>query len=238
MQETEWRFGRGWNSEELKVRMTALAGLNRNFDVPEEELTVDHGWHHWYSEAVIAHERPHEHECFERASVALANYQFSDPDIVLAHFDPATELLGRRIMLEIKVFGLHYLCPALVTRVRDEDGTVFGFRYDTLIGHMERGLEWFLLTKSSDGEIRFRIEAMWQRGELPNWWSRIGFAALAGHYQRKWHRQAHRRLSMLAHFGSTAMPPTDYANLAHQGIDVEGIDVQFVYHDRRKKPRL
>jgi uncharacterized protein (UPF0548 family) len=229
MNTTEWRIGRSWSTDELKLRMNALAGLSRNFDALEDELTIDHGWQHWYSEAVIAREEPHEHECFKRAKVALANYEFSHPGIVIAHFDPTTQLLGRRLLLEIKVFGLHYICPALVTQVRDEDHEVFGFRYDTLEGHIERGLEWFLLTKAPNGEIRFRIEAKWQRGELPNWWSDIGFSLLAGHYQRKWHRQAHRRLSLLAHYGSTAMPPTDHARLTHQGIDVK-----FVYHNRRK----
>jgi uncharacterized protein (UPF0548 family) len=43
---------------------------------------------------------------FERARVALANYQFSDPNIVIAHFDPALPLLGRRMLLEIQVLGL------------------------------------------------------------------------------------------------------------------------------------
>jgi uncharacterized protein (UPF0548 family) len=229
MRETEWRLGRSWSTTELKHRIDALNGLERNFEGREEDMSADNGWQHYYSEAVIAREKAGEHEFFERASVALANYQFSDPGIVIAHFDPTTPLLGRRILLEIQVLGLHYLCPALVTLVRSEDHTVFGFRYDTLVGHIERGVEWFLITKSPTGEIRFRIEARWQRGELPNWWSEIGFTMLAGRYQRKWHRQAHRRLSLLAHYGSTTMPATDYARLTHQGIDV-----QFVYHNRRK----
>lgn len=229
MRETEWRLGRDWSTTELKHRIDALNGLERNFEAREEEMSADNGWQHYYSEAVIARESADDHECFERASVALANYEFSDPGIVIAHFDPTTPFLGRRILLEIQVLGLHYLCPALVTQVRSEDRTVFGFRYDTLVGHIERGVEWFLITKSPEGEIRFRIEARWQRGELPNWWSEIGFTLLAGRYQRKWHRQAHRRLSLLAHYGSTAMPPTDHARLTHQGIDV-----QFVYHNRKK----
>jgi len=224
----EWRLFRGWTSEELRSRVEALAAAGRNFDVEEEEaLTGAQGWHHYYSEAVIATEL-HGSERFERARVGLANYQFSNPGIVVAHFDPAGDLLARRILLEIKVLGLRYLCPALVTRVRDE-GDAYGFRYDTLDGHIERGMEWFLLTKNSRGEIRFRIEARWQRGDLPNWWSRLGFMVLSGPYQRRWHRQAHRRLSLLAHYGATARPPRDRAGLTHQGVDVT-----FTYHTKRK----
>ncbi len=162
-----------------------------------------------------------------RARVALANYQFSDPAIVLAHFDPAEPLLGRCMLLELQVFGLHYLCPAVVNRVRDEPD-IFGFRYDTLHGHLERGVEWFLLTRNDRGEIRFRIEARWQTGQFPNWWSRIGFGVLSGYYQRQWHRRAHHRLSLLAHYGSTRRPRRDSTGLTHQGIDVT-----FTYHTKR-----
>ena len=223
----EWRLLRGWTSEALKSRVERLATLDRNFDAEEEEMTGETGWHHYHSEAVIARESEG-NACFDRAKVALTNYQFSNPRIVTAHFDPAGELLHRRILLEIKVLGLHYLCPALVTRVRNQPDA-YGFRYDTLEGHIERGMEWFLLTKDLAGNIRFRIEARWQHGDLPNWWSRIGFSVLSGFYQRHWHRQAHRRLSRLAYFGSLARPPRDRAGLTHQGIDVT-----FTYHTKRK----
>ena len=132
------------------------------------------------------------------------------------------------MLLEIQVLGLHYLCPAVVSHVRDEPRT-FGFRYDTLEGHIERGVEWFLLTQNDEGHIRFRIEARWRRGEFPNWWSRVGFMVLSGYYQRTWHRKAHNRLSLLAHHGSTRRPPRDDAGLTHQGVDVT-----FTYHTKRK----
>ena len=225
---TEWRLFRGWTSEELRERLERLAAAPRNFDGEEEDLTADSGWHHYQSEAVIAGEIDPEAAIFERAKVALSNYQFSDPKIVVAHFDPKGPLLGRRILLEIKVFGLRYLCAALVTRVRDEPG-VYGFRYDTLEGHIERGLEWFLLTKDAQGDIRFRIEARWQRAVLPNWWSHIGFTLVSGYFQRKWHRRAHNLLSLLAYYGSTARPPRDAQGLTHQGIDVV-----FTYHTKRR----
>jgi uncharacterized protein (UPF0548 family) len=224
---TEWRFLRGWSSESLKIRVEKLAAVPRNFAVVEEDMTGERGWEHYHSEAVIAREAEGD-AGFARARAALAGYQFSHPSIVVAHFDPATPLLKRVILLEIKVLGLRYLCPALVSQVRDE-GRVYGFRYDTLEGHIERGVEWFLLTKNEHGDIRFRIEARWQRAPMPNWWSRLGAAVLTGHYQRRWHRQAHRRMSLLAHYGSTEPPRRDAAGLTHQGVDVT-----FTYHTKRR----
>ena len=91
----EWRLWRGWPAAVLKARLDAARTAGLNFDATEQEMTGERGWHHYYSEAVIAHE-PEGHDRFTRASVALANYQFSDPAIVLAHFDLANPVLGRR----------------------------------------------------------------------------------------------------------------------------------------------
>lgn len=223
----EWRLFRRWSNDELRVRLGSLSTRRRNFDEEEERMTGEEGWHHYRSEAVIARDAA-DGACMQRARVALANYQFSDPGIVVAHFDPASPLLMRRLLLEIKVLGLRYLSAAVVMRVRDERDA-YGFRYDTLEGHIERGMEWFLLTRNERGDIRFRIEARWKRGDLPNWWSRLGFMLVSGYYQRQWHRQAHRRLSLLAHYGSLARPPRDAAGLTHQGLDVT-----FTYYTKRK----
>ena len=223
---TEWRALRGWSTGALREKIDRLSTA-RNFTTPDEDMTGERGWHHYYSEAVIARE-PEGDAHFARAREALVNYQFSDPAIVVAHFDPAAPLLGRRILLEIKVLGLRYLCPAQVSLIRDEPG-VYGFRYDTLVGHIEQGVEWFLLSKDEKGDIRFRIEARWQEGDLPNWWSRIGFRLVASRYQRRWHIEAHRRLSRLAHGGPAGRPRRDEAGLTHQGVDVT-----FTWHTKRK----
>ena len=145
----EWRLFGEWSSAELRSRLEALRVRTLNFHAVEEEMTGDRGWHHYYSEAVIARGDDVDHR-FARAKTALATYQFSDPAIVVAHFDPTAPLHLRRLLLEIRVWGLRYLCPAVVHRVRDETD-VFGFRYNTLEGHFERGIEWFLLTSVGIG---------------------------------------------------------------------------------------
>ena len=214
----EWQFLVGWSPRGLRSRLQAVDAAETNFDCVEQEMTSEHGWRHYSSEAVIGRDREGG-LLLERARMALVNYQFSDPAIVVAHFDPASALLMRRMLLEIKIFGLRYLCPAVVSQVRDEPG-VYGFRYDTLTGHIERGVEWFLLTEDDRGDIRFRIEARWQHGDLPNWWSCAGFAVLAARYQREWHRRAHQRMSLLARYGSLRAPRADATGLTHQGVDV------------------
>lgn len=218
----DWRVLRGWSEEALTHRLEQLAATHVNVVVAEEEMTTAGGWRHYSSESVIA--RGFDDARFTRARMALTNYQFSDPTIVRAHFDPAAPLLNRFMLLDIRVLGLHYLCPTLVTQVRDEPD-VYGFRYDTLAGHIERGAEWFLLAQSAQGELRFRIDARWRPGQLPNWWSRLGFRLLSNHYQRTWHRRAHQRIFFLTHYGSTRRPPADTS-----GLTLRRGDVVFIRH--------
>lgn len=223
-----WRVGPGWSSETLKERLEGLEGLPRNFRLNEDGMTPETGWNTYFSEAVIAREEPgppRPEGPFRRAEVGVASYQFSDPTIVIGHFDPESRLLGRRILLEMKALRVfRYLAGVVVGAVRFEerDGEhVFGFRYDTLTGHIERGVEWFLLTKHAEtGEITFRIEAAWLPGEFPNWWSRTGFRFLGPRYQRAWHQQAHLRLSRIAHGESPASPLVDEEGVAHAGPTV------------------
>lgn len=218
----EWRFGRSWSEEELADRLRALEG--RAVTGPESERDAQSWeWRHYYSRASIALESPGPPgpaAVFERARELVGRYAFSDPRIVIGHFDATVPLLGRRMLLEIQALGLHYLCGVRVGAVRDERSlarSVFGFRYDTLMGHIEAGSEWFVLTKDHEsGEIEFRISAAWRSGQFPNWWSRLGFAALARRYQRAWHRLSYLRLRRF--LNSRDLPPLPaHSALVHEG---------------------
>jgi uncharacterized protein (UPF0548 family) len=217
----EWRFGRGWSEAELAQRLAAAAKLSRNFTTPDGPEGADWGRH--ASRAVIAREPagpPVPDGPFERGWQLIERYAFSDPRIVRAHFDRAAPLAGRRMLLEVLVLGLHYLGGVVVSDVRNQtspDRSVRGFRYDTLEGHFERGFEWFQIEKAhGSGDVTFAISATWQRGELPNFWSRIGFQLLARRYQRAWHRLAHLRLRHM--LGSQGLPPLPYGRqLVHEG---------------------
>ncbi len=199
----DWRIGRGWSEAALKERLAQIATAKRNFDDAEDGMTPEHGWQKYFSEATVGAEAPgvvEENGPFSRGRTAITRYEFSDPAIVVGHFDQETPLLGRNVLLEMKALRLlHYLGGVRISAVRSEgsdEETIFGFRYETLEGHIERGIEWFLLTKDhKTGRIRFRIEAAWQPGQFPNWWSRLGFSLLGERYQYHWHRRAHEYLA-------------------------------------------
>jgi uncharacterized protein (UPF0548 family) len=205
-----WRFGRGWSEEELARALEARRGLGLNFD-PGTPKPVEEGWRRFATDAPVARERPGPPEpggAFEQAWEAVVGYEFSDPRIVVGHFDPSSPLQNRTMLLELKALGFRFLAGTRVTATCSEATdlhSVRGFRYDTLRGHVESGWEWFLLTKShATGEVRFRIESVWRPGDFPNAWSRLGFRILAPHYQRRWTRRASQRLRLAAHARQTS----------------------------------
>lgn len=200
-----WRFGSGWNDKTLRSYLATFASSPVNFDVPLDQITEANGWTTDGVKSIIGQEEPGPPTLdghFMRARQALLNYEFSDPGIARGYFDPQTEFVGRTMLLELQVLGFCFLSGVRVHSVRDEvleSHTVFGFRYDTLEGHIERGFEWFLLDKDHmTGAISFQIEARWRLGDFPNWWSKLGFKFIGERYRERWRRAALERLSRLA----------------------------------------
>lgn len=218
----EWRHLRGWSEWELASRLAAIEGLPLNFR-DGERLTLENGWNVVQSHAVIAREHPGPPTgagAFSRAWRAVADFEHSDPRIVIAHFHPDTPLERRHLLLELHALSLRFLCPARVAAVLlESDGasTRRGFTIETLAGHIERGRELFLLEKDHDtGEVRFRIEAAWREGDFPTLWSRVGFELLGRRYQRAWHRLSHLRLRRIA-AGLEAHESLEGVGIAHEG---------------------
>lgn len=230
----EWRFARGWTEAELADRLAAARRSGRNFEETEAGMTPERGWSRHSSRAIVAREGPGPpgpDGPFVRAWALVARYAFSDPRIARSHFDAGTPLRDRVMLIEIRVLGLRYLGPVIVSMVRDERNahqSVKGFRYDTLDGHFERGVEWFVVTKDhASGEVTFTVHAGWRRGDLPNLWSRIGFHLLARRYQRAWHRLAHMRLRTM--LGSRGLAPLPRGSrLVHSGPALPAPAVQDV----------
>jgi hypothetical protein len=220
-----WRWGRSFPPQEIARRLRALDGIQ---SLVAREGANDDGLEHYYSEAIIAREAPglpRPGGAFERACELSARYEFSDPRIVIGHFDPKRPLLGRPLLLELRAVGLHILASVRVNEVYErrnvDDVSVFAWRYDTLPGHIEFGSEWFrVLQRHSSGEVRFQIEARWRPGEFPNAWMRVGFDWVARRYQRAWHRRAYARLRHL--LGAGPLPPLpSRQHILHSGLSAD-----------------
>lgn len=221
-----WRIARPWPEAVLRRELDRLRDLPVSFTERPEEMTAVNGWTVDGADQAIGVEPPGPplpDGLYTRARQALIHYDFSDPRIVVGHFDPRAPLLERDMLLEVKVLGLRFLNGVRVKAVRDESDdhrSSFGFRYDTLRGHIEIGYEWFVLSKNHEsGEVRVRIEAHWRLGEFPTWWSRVGFFIFGARLRERWRRRAVARLRRLARQPS-ASPPAEPGRLAHRGDPV------------------
>lgn len=218
----DWRFLRGWTEAELRSALERAGSLPLNFSL-SEEMSPRRGWNRTDSHALIARESsgpPVGDGPLDRVWRAIQEFEHSDPRIVVAHFFEGEALLRQRMLLELRSLGFRFLCPVEIgdtLHVSRPDETLRGFAIDTLQGHIERGREWFLLEKDhSSGEVRFRIEAVWQPGEFPTTWARWGFHLLGRRYQRAWHRLAHTRLRRIA-AGLEEVPSTIAGRMVHEG---------------------
>lgn len=200
----KWRYGRGWSPEELRLHLQQLAACEVNFQAPLEEMTEENGWTVSRCQSRIGNDATGE-GAFARVKQALIEYEFSDPRIAVAHFDPEAPLLGRNMLLEFRALGFRFLNGARIRQVWDEAGerqVSFGYRYDTLQGHVERGSQCFLLTRDClTGEIRVHIEDRWQHGDFPTWWSRLGFSLMGNAFRKLWRRRIPERLRSAAERG-------------------------------------
>lgn len=239
----EWRLLRGWSVDSIRLGLAKARWLPLSFSARWEEMTLAEGWNHVESRAVVARERPGTPEpsgTFIRATHLLEGFKFSDPRVVVGHFDARQPLLGRAMLLELRALGLRFLCPVQVADVRLESPvgeTRFGYSYVTLDGHIECGREWFVLSKDhATGEVRFHIEAKWREGQFPNLWSRAGFALVGRRYQRAWHRLAHLRMRRLLSEGAGLEPHR--IGLRHEGPRLEDAPIQLLAQRGRGRRKV
>jgi uncharacterized protein (UPF0548 family) len=137
--------------------------------------------------------------CWERACRLVRDYEFSPPEIVRALYDPAAPLLGRDMLLEARFHRLYFHCGVRVTEVVDEtrDGThrVWGWAYETLEGHLERGKAMYEVVKEQDtGEVRFLISCQSQGSAALDPVTSLGWRLFGRRTQLRFYRRCGERL--------------------------------------------
>jgi uncharacterized protein (UPF0548 family) len=143
---------------------------------------------------------------FAVAKRLMADYEFADPSMVRAYYDAEAELLGRDMLLEIRFFAIRVFVGVRVSQLWDEvrevDGRrvrVWGWAYQTLEGHLERGQMDYQLWKWLDtGEVEYRIHAVSELLEnVGNPFVRIGFRVLGRREQVLFARRCGDRMELL-----------------------------------------
>lgn len=164
-----------------------LAFKALNFDpVGFDRAEASSDWHVDRRSAQISKEAPGpplDEGPFATARQVLTTYEFADPTMVRAVYDPSSPLEGRDMLLVGHFAGLRFRmgvrAGGVVDRQTDIDGRpahVFGWHYRTLEDHLERGhMEYELVKWLESGAIDFNIRAYSQRADIDNLVVRLGF---------------------------------------------------------------
>lgn len=194
--------------ERYRSRLEALRDLPLNFDLERrEEYTAANGWHIDDVQAELPPEPPGPPApggSWETARRVLNEYRFADPSIITGIFVPESPLEQRVMLLRGRAFGLTFWFGTRVGAVIDErrEGEggqqVWGFNYQTLEGHLERGqMEFTVIKWLATGQVAFRIHAFSQAGEIPNPLIRLGFRLLGRRVQLRFINGSVRRMRRL-----------------------------------------
>jgi len=142
---------------------------------------------------------------WERAREALRDYEFADPRIVRAIYDPGGRLEGRNMLLEVHFWGLRFRFGVRVSGVVDElrrvegrEVRVWGWSYATLQGHLERGQMDYAVWKWLDtGAVEFRIHVVSRASRIGNPLIRLGFRLFGRREQVRFAKRACDRMACL-----------------------------------------
>jgi uncharacterized protein (UPF0548 family) len=140
---------------------------------------------------------------WEVARQLMRGYEFADPSIVRAHYDPDVPLQGRTMLLELRALGVLRLfvgvrVAAVYEQTRQSGGRdvhVWGWGYRTLAGHVEMGqMDWEVWKWLDSGEVEFRIHAVSRPAPIRNPLVRLGFQLLRGPERRAFLDSTQRRM--------------------------------------------
>ncbi len=205
-------MGKNLNWESCQDQIKGLSALGYNYDDKVYHATVDKkDWFIDHYEALLAVEpkgAPVTKGAFKKAQESLSNYQFPDPRLIQAVYDPAQPLIGRNMLLFAHFATFTFTFGVRVTAVVDEERTnslgelenIWGYSYRTLAGHFEIGEIHFQICKNqSSGEVRFSIDAHSKPDRIPNFFFRTGFKIFGRGLQKYFAHSSIRRLQNLTH---------------------------------------
>jgi uncharacterized protein (UPF0548 family) len=189
--------------------LEALRDKGFNFDPEQrEQFTTENGWKvNDYTQPLPPEPpgRPQPGGSFAVAQRLMRDYQFADPAIVRAIYQPDSPFERRDMLLEGRFYGLRFYLGVRVGGVLDEQRTVdgrpvkvWGWNYRTLQGHLEMGqMDYELWKWLDDGGVDFRIHAFSRPAHIPNPVVRLGFGVFGRWVQRRFARHACRRMALL-----------------------------------------
>jgi uncharacterized protein (UPF0548 family) len=181
--------------------LRSLRGRSVNFRREE----VDDSWHHDRHRVTLGREAvgdPEPDGLWQTACRLVTAYEMADPRRIRAVYDPSAPLRGRDMVLEGRFWRLRYYMGVRITDVideRDGDEHCWGWAYETLEGHLERGrMSYEVLKDRRSGEVDLRIEAYSEGAPTLGPVTGLGWAIFGRRTQLDFYRECGRRLTRLA----------------------------------------
>ncbi|MBB4683312.1 DUF1990 family protein [Amycolatopsis jiangsuensis] len=178
--------------------LAALRGRAVNYDPAEVRRP---GWNIDVHRCFIADEPPGPAVPGGPWSIARAlvrDYEFTPPGLVRAVYDPAVPLLGRELLLEGRFSALRFQMGVRITSLHlgaDEEHDVFGWGYQTLDGHLERGeVVYRVIKHRATGRVEFRASSHSQADPRLGSVLRLGWLVFGRRTQLRFYRDIQRRL--------------------------------------------
>jgi uncharacterized protein (UPF0548 family) len=196
-------------SERRRSALGALQGKTFNYDLERAaDFGPASGWNvDDYCQSLPREEpgSPVPGGPFEAAVELATNYEFADPRIIRAIYDPNAPLGNRDMLLEARFYGLRFMfgcrVGSLVDTIRKLKGRpvrVWGWNYRTLQGHLEMGQMDYEVWKWLDnGDVEFRIHVLSRPARIPNPVIRLGFRLFGRRAQTMFARRACERMAKL-----------------------------------------
>jgi hypothetical protein len=179
-----------------------------NFDPAEIELAAGSSWDTDDYHQPLAPEPPGPPVAGGSWHVArrlTESYEFVDPALVRAFYDPRDAPEDRTMLLEVDFWGLRIYAgvrsKGIVDETRNEEkgpARVWTWSYRTLEGHFEMGQIDYEVRKWLDsGEVEFRIHAVSRPANVDELVVRIGFAIFGRRKQVEFAHSACARMAEL-----------------------------------------
>jgi uncharacterized protein (UPF0548 family) len=165
---------------------------------------------------------------WELAKRLSETYEFADPTLVRAFYDPREPLIGRTMLLEVHFWGLRIYAGVRVggasDGIREHDGRrarVAVWNYQTLEDHFESGQIDYEVWKWLDsGEVEFRVDAFSRPAPIDQPIVRMGFRLFGRRTQIKFARHAGLRMAKLTEAALSGDPRAEPAPLVAADLAV------------------
>ena len=205
-----------------RAALERLKARDLNFDPRDlPRLRHDSDWYVDHYRVRLPPEPPGEPSVGGSWSVARelsAAYEFVDPTLVRAYYDPSEPFEGRTMLLEVRFWGLRIYAGVRIGGDYDEyrmqgrrRARVCIWNYQTLVGHFEEGQIDYEVRKWLDnGEVEFRIDAVSRRTNSGDPLVDLGFLFFGRSRQRRFARNACERMAHITQAvldGSVRLPP-------------------------------